>query len=347
MVKIGINGFGRIGRLVVRRCFQKLRDARCSASGDSPQVVAVNDPYLSADHMANLLKYDSTHGLFQGEISVIGSSLKVDGQIVDITNEKNPEKIPWAKSCPKYVVDATGLYKSYDKASALIHDTVERVVLTYPSKDDIPMFVFGVNQDNYCNELKVVSNASCTTNCLAPLVKVIHDNFKIECGLMTTIHAITPSQNTLDGPAKKNYRIGRGALQNIIPTSTGAAKAIGKIIPEMDGKLTGIAARVPVADASMVDLTVVIDTPADYEVIKCKVKEAADGYLNGILAYTDDQIVSSDVIGDSRSSIFDAGAGVALTRNFIKLISWYDNEWGYACRVVDLLKYMSSRECDN
>ncbi|KAJ3645584.1 hypothetical protein Zmor_023227 [Zophobas morio] len=344
MVKIAINGFGRIGRLVVRRCLQKLKEHKGTSCGEWPTVVAINDPYLSADHMANLFKYDSTHGIYQGEIQVVGSCLKIDGQLVDIHNEKAPDKVQWSKSSPQYLVDATGLYKTQDKASALLHETVERVILTYPSKKDIPMFVMGVNHDDYNPDIKIVSNASCTTNCLAPLTKVVNDHFKIACGLMTTIHAVTPSQNTLDGPAKKNYRIGRGALQNIIPTSTGAAKAIAKVIPDLEGKITGIAARVPVPDASMVDLTMIIDTPAEYDVIKCKIKEAADGPMHGILAYTDDPIVSSDIIGDSRSCIFDATAGLALTRNFIKLIAWYDNEWGYACRVVDLCKYMASRE---
>ncbi|RZC34990.1 glyceraldehyde-3-phosphate dehydrogenase-like [Asbolus verrucosus] len=260
-------------------------------------------------------------------------------------NEKTPEKIPWGKNCPRYVVDATGLYKTKEKASAHLRESVERVLITYPSKQDIPMFVYGVNHDEYKNDMKVVSNASCTTNCLAPLAKVVHDCFTINCALMTTVHAVTPSQNTLDGPAKKNFRIGRGAYQNIIVSSTGAAKAIGKIIPSLAGRVTGIAARVPVPDASMVDLTCILDTPTDYDLIKCKIKEAADGPMKGILAYTDEEIVSSDIIGDSRSSIFDAGAGVALTKNFVKLIAWYDNEWGYASRVVDLLKYMASREC--
>lgn len=330
---VGINGFGRIGRLVLRACLQK----------PNIRVVAINDPFIDPQYMVYMFKYDSTHGRYNGEVRHEGSTLYVDGQAINVYQCRNPAEIPWGEAGAKYVVESTGVFLSVEKASAHIAGGAERVVVSAPSPD-APMFVMGVNEKRYDSSMKVVSNASCTTNCLAPLAKVIHDNFGIEEALMTTVHAYTATQKTVDGPSAKAWRDGRCAHQNIIPASTGAAKAVGKVIPELNGKLTGMAFRVPVCDVSVVDLTCRLSKPASYDCIKSAVKKAAEGPMKGILGYTEDQVVSSDFISDTHSSIFDAGAGISLNDNFVKLISWYDNEFGYSHRVADLLLYMYSQE---
>lgn len=332
MSKIGINGFGRIGRLVLRASLKK-----------GAQVVAINDPFLDLDYMVYLFKYDSTHGGFKGDIKAEGGLLVVNGNKIQVFSERDPASIPWGKAGAEIVVESTGVFTTIDKASAHIKGGAKRVVISAPSAD-APMFVMGVNQESYDPSMTVVSNASCTTNCLAPLAKVINDNFEIVEGLMTTIHAITATQKTVDGPSGKLWRDGRGAAQNIIPAATGAAKAVGKVIPALNGKLTGMAFRVPVHDGSVVDLTVRLGKPASYDEIKAKVKEASEGPLKGILGYTEDEVVSTDFIGDERSSIFDAGAGISLNPQFVKLVSWYDNEFGYSMRVIDLIKYILSRD---
>jgi glyceraldehyde 3-phosphate dehydrogenase len=332
MSKIGINGFGRIGRLVLRASLAK-----------GAQVVAINDPFLDLDYMVYLFKYDSTHGGFKGDIKAEGGLLVVNGNKIQVFSERDPASIPWGKAGAEIVVESTGVFTTTEKASAHIKGGAKRVVISAPSAD-APMFVMGVNHESYSPDMTVVSNASCTTNCLAPLAKVIHDNFEIVEGLMTTIHAITATQKTVDGPSGKLWRDGRGAAQNIIPAATGAAKAVGKVIPALNGKLTGMAFRVPVHDGSVVDLTVRLGKPASYDEIKAKVKEASEGPLKGILGYTEDEVVSTDFIGDQRSSIFDAGAGISLNPQFVKLVSWYDNEFGYSMRVIDLIKYIQSRD---
>ncbi|KAE8749803.1 glyceraldehyde-3-phosphate dehydrogenase [Frankliniella occidentalis] len=332
MSKIGINGFGRIGRLVLRASIEK-----------GAQVVAINDPFIGVDYMVYLFKYDSTHGRFKGEVKVEGNCLVVNGNKIQVFQERDPKAIPWGKAGAEYVVESTGVFTTTEKASAHLEGGAKKVIISAPSAD-APMFVCGVNLDAYQPSMKVVSNASCTTNCLAPLAKVIHDNFEIVEGLMTTVHATTATQKTVDGPSGKLWRDGRGAAQNIIPAATGAAKAVGKVIPALNGKLTGMAFRVPVANVSVVDLTVRLGKGASYDDIKAKVKEAANGPLKGILGYTDEEVVSSDFIGDNHSSIFDAAAGISLNNNFVKLISWYDNEYGYSNRVVDLIKYMQSKD---
>uniref|UniRef100_A0A1D1YHK1 Glyceraldehyde-3-phosphate dehydrogenase n=1 Tax=Anthurium amnicola TaxID=1678845 RepID=A0A1D1YHK1_9ARAE len=332
MSKIGINGFGRIGRLVLRASIEK-----------GAQVVAVNDPFIGVDYMVYLFKYDSTHGRFKGEVKAEGNCLVVNGNKIQVFQERDPKAIPWGKAGAEYVVESTGVFTTIEKASAHLEGGAKKVIISAPSAD-APMFVCGVNLDAYQPSMKVVSNASCTTNCLAPLAKVIHDNFDIVEGLMTTVHATTATQKTVDGPSGKLWRDGRGAAQNIIPAATGAAKAVGKVIPALNGKLTGMAFRVPVANVSVVDLTVRLGKGASYDDIKAKVKEAANGPLKGILGYTEEEVVSSDFIGDNHSSIFDAAAGISLNNNFVKLISWYDNEFGYSNRVVDLIKYMQSKD---
>lgn len=332
MSKIGINGFGRIGRLVLRAAIEK-----------GAEVVAVNDPFIGVDYMVYLFKYDSTHGRFKGTVSHEGGQLIVNGKKIAVFSERDPKSIPWSSAGAEYVVESTGVFTTIEKASAHLAGGAKKVIISAPSAD-APMYVVGVNLDSYDPSAKVVSNASCTTNCLAPLAKVIHDNFDIIEGLMTTVHATTATQKTVDGPSGKLWRDGRGAQQNIIPASTGAAKAVGKVIPALNGKLTGMAFRVPVANVSVVDLTVRLGKPAKYEDIKAKVKEAANGPLKGILGYTEDDVVSSDFIGDTHSSIFDAQAGIPLNDSFVKLISWYDNEYGYSNRVVDLIKYMQSKD---
>lgn len=332
MSKIGINGFGRIGRLVLRASLER-----------GGQVVAINDPFIGLDYMVYMFKYDSTHGRFKGEVKAEGDFLVVNGNKIAVFSERDPKAIPWGKAGAEYVVESTGVFTTIDKASAHLEGGAKKVIISAPSAD-APMFVVGVNLDAYDPSYKVVSNASCTTNCLAPLAKVIHDNFEIVEGLMTTVHATTATQKTVDGPSGKLWRDGRGAQQNIIPAATGAAKAVGKVIPALNGKLTGMAFRVPVPNVSVVDLTVRLGKDASYDDIKAKVKEASEGPLKGILGYTEDDVVSADFIGDNHSSIFDAKAGIPLNGKFVKLISWYDNEFGYSSRVIDLIKYMQSKD---
>ncbi|MDR2395618.1 MAG: type I glyceraldehyde-3-phosphate dehydrogenase [Endomicrobium sp.] len=327
--KVGINGFGRIGRLVFRAA-QNRKDI---------QVVAIND-LISVDYMAYMLKYDTMHGQFKGTIEVKDGNLVVNGNTIRVTAEKNPADLKWSDVGAEYVVESTGLFLSKEKAQAHMDAGAKYVVLSAPSKDDTPMFVCGVNLDSYKKGTQIVSNASCTTNCLAPLAKVLHDHFGILDGLMTTVHATTATQKTVDGLSAKDWRGGRAASGNIIPSSTGAAKAVGKVIPELNGKLTGMSFRVPTLDVSVVDLTVNLAKPASYEEIKSVMKSESEGNLKGILGYTEDDVVSSDFLGDVRTSIFDAKAGIALTDKFVKVVSWYDNEWGYSNKTLDLIAYM-------
>jgi len=329
-VKAGINGFGRIGRIVFRNAIEH---------GDI-DIVAVNDPFIEPKYAEYMLKYDSTHGIFKGDIKVDGNSLIINGKTVKFYQERDPGNIPWKDTGAEYIVESTGVFTSTAGAKAHLKGGAKKVVISAPS-GDAPMFVMGVNEKSYTKDLEVISNASCTTNCLAPLAKVINDKYEIIEGLMTTVHSYTATQKTVDGPSAKDWRGGRTAAQNIIPSSTGAAKAVGKVIPELNGKLTGMSMRVPTANVSVVDLTVRIKNGASYEDIKKTLKDAAEGPLKGILAYTEDEIVSSDLIGNTNSSIFDAKAGIALNDNFIKLVSWYDNEWGYSRRVCDLLAYIA------
>jgi len=329
--KVGINGFGRIGRLVFRAAMEK----------GSVDVKAINDPFIDAEYMVYMLRYDTVHGQFKGTIEAKGDKLVVNGKEITIYNKMDPKEIPWAEAGAEYIIEASGVFTTIDTAAQHFVGGGKKVVITAPSSD-APMFVMGVNNDTYSKDMKVVSNASCTTNCLAPLAKVIDDNFGIVEGLMTTVHATTATQKTVDGPSKKDWRGGRGAAFNIIPSSTGAAKAVGKVIPKLNGKLTGMAFRVPTADVSVVDLTVRIEKPASYDEIKATIKAAADGELKGILGYTEDAVVSSDFIHDARTSIFDADAGISLNPNFVKLVAWYDNEWGYSNKVVDLVDYISA-----
>jgi len=330
---IGINGFGRIGRLVLRAALKK-----------GLNVVAINDPFIPLDYMVYMFKYDSTHGQHKGDIKIEGGKLVIDGNAITIFGERDPASIPWGSVGAEYVVESTGVFTTTEKASAHLTGGAKKVIISAPSAD-APMFVMGVNQDSYSSDMKIVSNASCTTNCLAPLAKVINDNYGILEGLMTTVHATTATQKTVDGPSNKDWRGGRGAAQNIIPASTGAAKAVGKVIPELNGKLTGMAFRVPTPDVSVVDLTVRLQKEASYEEICAKLKEASEsGPMAGILGYTDEMVVSTDFLGDDRSSIFDAKAGIQLSKTFVKLVSWYDNEFGYSTRVIDLIKFMQSKE---
>ncbi|MCB0730002.1 MAG: type I glyceraldehyde-3-phosphate dehydrogenase [Ignavibacteriae bacterium] len=329
-IKVGINGFGRIGRLVFRRAMKL----------DEVQVVGIND-LLDVEYIAYMLKYDSTHGQYDGEVSVVDGNLVVDGQTIRVTAEKNPADLKWGEIGAEYVVESTGIFLTKEKAQAHIDAGAKRVVMSAPSKDDTPMFVMGVNHKTYSGQ-QFVSNASCTTNCLAPVAKVLHDKFGIEKGLMTTVHATTATQKTVDGPSMKDWRGGRGAGQNIIPSSTGAAKAVGKVIPELNGKLTGMSLRVPTPNVSVVDLTVTLKTPTTYDAIKAAMKEAADGELAGILGYTEDAVVSTDFLGEERTSVFDAEAGIMLDDTFVKVVAWYDNEWGYSCKVVDLILHMAT-----
>jgi len=328
---VGINGFGRIGRLVVRAAIEKGTD-----------VVAVNDPFIDLDYMVYMFKFDSTHGGFKGEVKAENGFLVINGKKIHVFAERDPKAIPWGKVGAEIVVESTGVFTTIEKASAHLNGGAKRVIISAPSAD-APMFVMGVNHTTYDPSMKVISNASCTTNCLAPLAKVVHDNWGLAEGLMTTIHAITATQKTVDGPSGKNWRDGRGAAQNIIPAATGAAKAVGKVIPELNGKLTGMAFRVPVHDVSVVDLTCKLNKPTTYEEIKKKMKEASEGPMSGILGYTEELVVSTDFIGDKRSSIFDADAGIMLNPTFVKLVSWYDNEYGYSTRVVDLINYIKTR----
>ena len=328
-LKVGINGFGRIGRLVMRAALDK-----------GVSVVAVNDPFIDLDYMVYMFKYDSTHGCFKGTVEAKDGKLVINGNAVAVFGERDPGNIQWGAHGADYVVESTGVFTTNEKAAAHFKGGAKKVVISAPSSD-APMFVMGVNEEKYTKDLKVVSNASCTTNCLAPLAKIINDKYTIVEGLMTTVHAITATQKTVDGPSMKDWRGGRGASQNIIPSSTGAAKAVGKVIPALDGKLTGMAFRVPVPDVSVVDLTVRIKTGASYDEIKAAIKAASEGPMKGIMGYTEDDVVSQDFRGDNRSSIFDAKAGIALNNNFVKLVSWYDNEYGYSCRVIDLLQHMN------
>jgi glyceraldehyde 3-phosphate dehydrogenase len=328
-INLGINGFGRIGRLVLRAASER----------SDIKVVAIND-LIDVDYIAYLLKYDSTHGKFNGTVEVKDGDLVVNGNKIRVTSERDPAKLKWNEVKADVVVDATGLFLTKETAQKHIQAGAKKVVLSAPSKDDTPMFVMGVNHDDYAGQ-EIVSNASCTTNCLAPLAKVLHDNFGIKDGLMTTVHATTATQKTVDGPSSKDWRGGRGALQNIIPSTTGAAKAVGKVIPSLNGKLTGMALRVPTADVSVVDLTVNLEKPASYAEICAALKEASETSLAGILGYTEDDVVSQDFIGDKRSSIVDAKAGIALTDTFVKLVAWYDNEMGYSIRVLDLVAHIS------
>ncbi|KAK3225153.1 hypothetical protein Dsin_005015 [Dipteronia sinensis] len=331
-VKIGINGFGRIGRLVARVILQR----------DDVELVAVNDPFISTEYMTYMFKYDSVHGQWKHhELKVKDSKTLLFGEKpVTVFGVRNPEEIPWGETGADFVVESTGVFTDKDKAAAHLKGGAKKVVISAPSKD-APMFVVGVNEHEYKPELDIVSNASCTTNCLAPLAKVINDKFGIVEGLMTTVHSITATQKTVDGPSMKDWRGGRAASFNIIPSSTGAAKAVGKVLPSLNGKLTGMSFRVPTVDVSVVDLTVRLEKKATYEDIKAAIKEASEGKLKGILGYTEDDVVSTDFVGDNRSSIFDAKAGIALNDNFVKLVAWYDNEWGYSSRVVDLIVHMS------
>jgi glyceraldehyde 3-phosphate dehydrogenase len=329
-IKVGINGFGRIGRLVFRAAMKRA----------DVQVVGINDPFISLDYMQYMLKYDSVHGQYKGEIGEKDGKLVVDAQEITVFAEMNPQDIDWKSCGAEYIVESTGVFTTTEKASAHFKGGAKKVVISAPSAD-APMFVMGVNQDKYTKDMKVVSNASCTTNCLAPVAKVLNDKFGIVEGLMTTVHATTATQKTVDGPSKKDWRGGRGAGFNVIPSSTGAAKAVGKVIPELNGKLTGMSFRVPLADVSVVDLTCRLEKAATYDEICKAMKNASENELKGILGYTEDMVVSSDFIGDARTSIFDAKAGIPLNDNFIKVISWYDNEWGYSNKVADLITHMA------
>ena len=331
-IKIGINGFGRIGRLVFR----------AGLNNPEYEFVAVNDPFMSPDYLAYMLRYDTIHGQYGGDISYDANSITVNGKKILCFAEKNPADIPWGKNGVDYVVDATGIFHSADKAQAHIDAGAKKVIYSGPSKDDTPMFVMGVNHNTYTKDMTFVSNASCTTNCLAPIAKILDDNYGIKDGLMTTVHAATNTQQVVDAPSSKDWRGGRAASANIIPSSTGAAKAVGVVLPKLKGKLTGMAMRVPTLNVSVVDLTVNLEKPATYEQICQTMKKASEGEMKGILGYTEEMVVSSDFIGDARTSIFDAKAGIALTNTFVKVVSWYDNEWGYSVKVLELIKHMHS-----
>ena len=330
-IKVGINGFGRIGRMVFR----------ASVNHPEIEVVGIND-LCPADYLAYMLKYDTMHGQFQGTVESTENSIIVNGREIPIFAERNPADLPWGKIGAEYVVESTGLFLTKEKSQAHLDAGAKKVIMSAPSKDDTPMFVCGVNLDKYTTDMNFVSNASCTTNCLAPIAKVLNDNWGITDGLMTTVHSTTATQKTVDGPSLKDWRGGRAAAGNIIPSSTGAAKAVGKVIPELNGKLTGMSMRVPTLDVSVVDLTVNLAKPAKYEEICAAMKEASEGELKGILGYTDEAVVSADFLGDARTSIFDAGAGIALTDTFVKVVSWYDNEIGYSNKVLELIKHMYS-----
>jgi len=330
-IKIGINGFGRIGRFVFR----------VAVANENVEVVGIND-LIDVDYMAYMLKYDSTHGKFKGTVSVKDGNLIVNGKTIRVTAERNPADLKWGAIGAEYIVESTGLFLDKKTAQGHIDAGAKKVVMSAPSKDDTPMFVMGVNHTSYKNDMAFVSNASCTTNCLAPIAKVLHDNFGIVDGLMTTVHATTATQKTVDGPSAKDWRGGRGASQNIIPSSTGAAKAVGKVIPALNGKLTGMAFRVPTPNVSVVDLTVNLAKPATYKEICAAMKLASESTMKGVLGYTEDAVVSNDFLGETRTSVFDANAGIALTDTFVKVVSWYDNEMGYSKKVVELIEYMDS-----
>ncbi|UKJ08774.1 type I glyceraldehyde-3-phosphate dehydrogenase [Solitalea lacus] len=330
-MKIGINGFGRIGRLAFRAAINR----------PGVEVVGIND-LIEVDYMAYMLKYDSTHGRFDGTVEVKDGHLIVNGKTIRVSAEKDPANLKWDEIGAEYIIESTGLFLTQETAVKHIQAGAKKVVMSAPAKDDTPTFVMGVNHKTMTAEQNIVSNASCTTNCLAPIAKVLNDNFGILEGLMSTVHAATATQKTVDGPSAKDWRGGRGAYQNIIPSSTGAAKAVGLVIPEVKGKLTGMAFRVPTADVSVVDLTVRLEKSATYDQIKKAMKDASEGELKGILGYTEDEVVSTDFIGDARTSIFDAKAGIALNDNFVKVVSWYDNEWGYSNKIVDLVQHMAT-----
>ena len=330
--KIGINGFGRIGRVVFRAALGR----------DDVEVAAINDPFMNPEYMAYMLRYDSVHGRFNGEITYTDDALVINGKEFKVFTAMDVKDIPWASVGAEYICECTGKHLSKDLCKGHIDAGAKHVVMGAPSKDDTPMFVMGVNNQKYTSDMTYVSNASCTTNCLSPIAKVLNENFGIVEGLMTTVHSVTPTQKLLDGPSMKDWRGGRAATGNIIPSSTGAAKAVGKVIPELNGKLTGISMRVPTLDVSVVDLTVRLEKPASYEDICKAMKEASEGELKGVLGYTDEDVVSSDFLGAPRTSIFDKKAGLSLTDNFVKVVSWYDNEWGYANKMVELIAYMFS-----
>ena len=331
-IRIGINGFGRIGKLA----FQ------AALSREGVEIVAINDPFIAADYMAYMVKYDTVHGRFNGTISAEEGKLVVNGKEIKVYNEMDPKNIPWGKDGVDYVLECSGVFTTMEKAGAHLEAGAKKVIISAPSKD-APMFVMGVNNDTYTTDMNIISNASCTTNCLAPLAKVINDNFGIKDGLMTTVHSTTATQKTVDGASKKDWRGGRAAAANIIPSTTGAAKAVGKVIPELNGKLTGMSLRVPTIDVSVVDLTCNLAKPATYEEICNAVKKACENEMKGIMAYTDEPVVSSDFISDPHTSIFDAAAGIALTDTFVKLVAWYDNEWGYSNKLVDLALYIANK----
>nr|AZL94198.1 glyceraldehyde-3-phosphate dehydrogenase [Cardiosporidium cionae] len=335
-VKLGINGFGRIGRLVFRAAMEN----------PAVNVVAINDPFMDLEYMLYLLKYDSTHGQYPGEVSIENGFLVVEQRRIAFFSEKDPAAIPWGSAGADYVCESTGVFTTKEKAELHLKGGAKKVIISAPPKDNTPIFVMGVNHESYHSSIDVVSNASCTTNCLAPLAKVVHENFGIVEGLMTTIHAVTSNQLTVDGPSRggKDWRAGRCAATNIIPASTGAAKAVGKVIPELNGKLTGMSMRVPITDVSVVDLTCRLATPAKYDEIVTAIERAALGPLKGILGVTYDDVVSQDFLHDKRSCIFDVKAGISLNDQFVKLVAWYDNEWGYSNRMVDLCVYMASRD---
>ena len=331
-IKIGINGFGRIGRLVMRAALSQ---------ADKYEIVGINDPFIDLEYMIYMTKYDTVHGPFAGDVSASGGKLVINGKKISVFDKRNPDEISWGEVGADYVVESTGVFVDQEKAELHLKGGAKKVIISAPAKSkETPTFVMGVNQQAYKKDMTVVSNASCTTNCLAPLAKVVHDNFGIVEGLMTTVHAMTATQKTVDGPSGKDWRGGRAASGNIIPSSTGAAKACGLVIPEINGKLTGMAFRVPTLNVSVVDLTVRLEKATTYEEICAKIKQESQGKLKGILGYTDEMVVSSDFIGDSRTSIFDAKAGIMLSPNFVKLVSWYDNEWGYSCKILDLIGHM-------
>lgn len=328
-IKIGINGFGRIGRMVFRACVQNFSDI---------EVVGIND-LLEPDYLAYMLKYDSVHGRFKGEVAVEGNTLVVNGKKIRLTAEKDPAQLKWDEVGADVVIESTGLFLTKETAAKHIAAGAKKVLMSAPSKDDTPMFVFGVNHEKYTGQ-SIISNASCTTNCLAPVAKVLNDNWGIKRGLMTTVHAATATQKTVDGPSNKDWRGGRGILENIIPSSTGAAKAVGVVIPELNKKLTGMSFRVPTSDVSVVDLTVELEKEADYKDICAAMKAAAEGSMKGVLAYTEDKVVATDFRGESCTSVFDAEAGIALDKTFLKVVAWYDNEWGYSNKCLDMVRVM-------
>ena len=331
-INIAINGFGRIGRLVFR----------AAVNNPNINIIGIND-LIDAKYMSYMLRYDTTHGRFNGEVTVDGKDLIVNGNKIRVTSERDPANLNWGDINAEYIVESTGLFLTENSTKGHLSSGAKKVVMSAPSKDDTPMFVMGVNNSSYTSDMDFVSNASCTTNCLAPMAKVLQDNFGIESGLMTTVHAATASQKIVDGPSMKDWRGGRAAFSNIIPSSTGAAKAVGKVIPSLNGKLTGMAFRVPTVDVSVVDLTVNLTKETTYEEICSAMKSASENELNGVLGYTDEAVVSTDFLGDPRTSIFDSEAGIMLNSKFVKLVSWYDNEWGYSSKVVELIEYMNSK----